>query len=65
MEATTIHTAEVAWQELTGFPGKGEVKSPLTLIRRRSSIMSLTANTSPRAAFTQPERIAFFPDTRM
>ena len=26
MEATTIHTAEVAWQELTGFPGKGEVK---------------------------------------
>ena len=26
MEATTIYTAEIAWQELTGFPGKGEVK---------------------------------------
>jgi len=26
MDATTIHIAEVAWQELTGFPGKGEVK---------------------------------------
>jgi len=26
MEETTIHTAEVAWQELTGFPGKGEMK---------------------------------------
>ena len=27
MEATTIHIAELAWQELTGFPGKGEVKT--------------------------------------
>lgn len=26
MEATTIHTPESAWAELTGFPGKGEVK---------------------------------------
>jgi len=26
METTTIHTAEVAWEELTGFPGQGEVK---------------------------------------
>lgn len=26
METTTIHTAEIAWQELTGFPGEGQVK---------------------------------------
>ena len=26
MEAATIHTSESAWEELTGFPGKGEVK---------------------------------------
>ncbi len=26
MEAVTIRTAEVDWQELTGFPGKGDVK---------------------------------------
>ena len=26
MEPKTIHTGELAWEELTGFPGKGQVK---------------------------------------
>jgi quercetin dioxygenase-like cupin family protein len=26
MEAKTVHTAEQAWEKLTGFPGEGEVQ---------------------------------------